>query len=122
MTKWVSDVVLDGALSVISSATRMVALGTQPADYSAAVSGRLAEATLSSAEFSMGDGATSGRRISIPAKLNVPVIAEGTANHVALLDPGQSRLLYVTTCPAQALPAGGSVNFGSWTVEIGDPV
>jgi hypothetical protein len=30
--------------------------------------------------------------------------------------------LYVTTCPAQALPAGGTVSIASWSIEIAAPV
>ncbi|MCS6987763.1 MAG: hypothetical protein NZM40_10140 [Sphingomonadaceae bacterium] len=122
MAKWVSATVLDGALSVIASATRMVALAGQPSNFAEAQAGRLAEAVLAPGEFTNGPGETSGRRIAVPAKTGVPVLASGTADHVALLDPGQSRLLYVTTCPPQSLVAGGTVNFASWSIEIGDPV
>jgi hypothetical protein len=122
MSKWVSSAVLDGALAVVSQATRMVALGAQPADYAEAVAGSLAEVTLAPGDFSVGPGVTSGRRVAIAAKSGVSVAAPGVASHVALIDPVLERLLYVTTCPAQALPAGGTVNFDSWAVEIGDPV
>jgi hypothetical protein len=49
-------------------------------------------------------------------------LTAGTADHVALLDGATQRLLYVTTCPQQVLPPGGTVNIASWTVEIGDPL
>jgi len=49
------------------------------------------------------------------------VTGTGTANHVALLDVANSRVLYVTTCTAQGLTAGQTVTFGSWDVEINDP-
>ena len=122
MAKWVSSSVLDGALAVVSQATRMVALADQPASYADAVAGSLAEVTLVPADFSVGPGSTSGRRVAIAAKAGVSVAAAGMANHVALIDSVLERLLYVTTCPAQALPAGGTVNFDTWSVEIGDPV
>lgn len=121
MGKWVANAVLDGALQVIAGANHMVAVAGQPSDFASAWSGRLAEVSLTSTDFSIGNGGTSGRRINIAAKGDVPVRAEGTADHVALLDSTNSRLLYVTTCPVQPLTEDGTVNFDSWTVEIGAP-
>lgn len=121
MGKWVSGEVLDGALLVVAGADRMVAVAGQPADYAAAWSGRLAEASVSAADFTLQPGSGSGRRLAIAGKPAVAVAAAGTADHVALLDTASSRLLYVTTCPAQALAAGGTVSFDPWSVEIGAP-
>lgn len=122
MAKFASDFVLDGSLQLIAQATRMVALAGQPASYAAADAGALAEAALTGSDFTIADGAVSGRRVVVAAKLGLPVLAAGTADHVALLDGVNSRLLYVTTCPTQVLPGGGTVNIASWDVEIGDPV
>lgn len=122
MGKWVAPGVLDGALREIAAATRMVALDGQPADFAAALAGRLAEAPLSAADFVMGAGQGAGRKVTIGAKAGIPVMADGVARHVALIDTAASRLLYVTTCPDQALAAGGEVNFDAWSVEIGAPL
>lgn len=122
MGKWVADEVLDGALEVIAAANCMVALAGQPADFAAAWSGRLAEAPLSPADFAILGGEASGRRIEVAAKEDLEVAADGVADHVALIDIGGSRLLYVTTCPPQTLSADGSVSFDGWTVEIGAPL
>jgi len=107
---------------VVSQANRMVAVAGQPASYAAADAGALAEAALVSGDFSIADGDVSGRKVVVAAKLGLPVLAAGTADHVALLDGVNERLLYVTTCPAQVLPSGGTVNIASWDVEIGDPL
>jgi hypothetical protein len=122
MAKWVSANVLDGALSVLAGATRMVAVAGQPADFMSAQAGALASVAMTGGDFALGAGVGQGRKVSIGGKPAVAVSAAGTADHVALLDDGGSRLLYVTTCPAQVLTAGGTVNFGSWSVEIGAPV
>ncbi len=119
MAKYVNPAVLDGALNIVATATRMVALSGQPANYAAADTGRLAEASLAGGDFALAVGDVSGRKVSIAAKSGLSVIAAGTADHVALLDG--TRLLYVTTCPTQALPSGGTVSIGTWSVEIGDP-
>jgi len=122
MAKFASDFVLDGSLQLVSGANRMVALASQPATYAAANSGALAEAAMVSGDFSITNGTVSGRKVVVASKLGLTVTTAGTATHVALLDGVNSRLLYVTTCPAQVLPSGGTVNIASWDVEIGDPL
>jgi hypothetical protein len=121
MAKWVADTVLDGALAVISGATRMLAVAGQPSDFAGAQAQKLAEVSMAGADFAVGVGDISGRKVAVAGKAGVPVSAAGTADHVALVDVAQSRLLYVTTCPAQALAAGGTVTFDGWTIEIGAP-
>lgn len=122
MGKWVSDQVLDGALAVLSSATRMVAIGGQPADFAAAWNGRLAEVTMHAEDFVTSAGDVSGRKVAVAGKTGVAVLAAGSADHVALVDLDASRLLYVTTCPPQQLATGGTVDFDGWSVEIGAPL
>lgn len=123
MGKLVHDDVLDGALAIVRNATtKMVACSGEPASYSAANGSlKLAEVAVSAADFTIGNGVTSGRRVVVAEKTGVAVTATGTANHVALLDATNSRVLYVTTCTAQSLTTGQTVTFGSWDVEINDP-
>lgn len=121
MGKAVSTEVLDAAIAVIRQATRMVAVPGQPASFAAANAAKLAEATLAAGDFTTGPGVIDGRRVTVAAKPGVPVAASGTADHIALLDHAGSRLLYVTTCPAQALSAGGTVDFAAFDVEFGNP-
>jgi hypothetical protein len=121
MAKWVADGVLDGALAVIAGANRMLALAGQPESYTAAEAGALARVAMSGGDFAVGAGEVSGRRVTVAAKAGVPVSAAGTADHVALVDVAGARILYVTTCPAQALANGGSVSFDGWSIEIGAP-
>lgn len=81
-----------------------------------------AEITVGGGDFSITNGAGAGRRIMVAAKNNATITANGTADHVALVDVAAQRLLYVTTCPPQLLGQGGSVNFDGWSVEIGAPL
>ncbi|MFN7173685.1 MAG: hypothetical protein ACK4MT_03120 [Thermaurantiacus tibetensis] len=122
MAKWVSPTVLDAALQAVAAADRMVALAAQPATFAEAMAGRLAEAPMAPADFALGAGDVSGRKVTVAAKSGLPVLAGGTANHVALLDTAASRLLYVTTCPDQAVAPGGTVTIAGWAIEIADPV
>ena len=121
MSKFANNDVIDGTLTVVATATRMVAVSGQPANYAAADAGKLAEVTLSGGDFTLAAGDISGRKVTVAAKNGLSVIAAGTADHVALLDPTLSKLLYVTTCPAQALVGGGTVSIASWAVEVGAP-
>lgn len=119
MAKFASNDVLNGSLNIVAQATRMVALNGQPASLAAADNGRLVEAPLTGVDFTLAAGDVSGRKVGIAPKSGLAVIAAGTADHVALLDA--TRLLYVTTCPAQALVAGATVSIAGWSVEIGAP-
>lgn len=122
MGKAVNADVLDGAIAVIRQANRLVALPSQPADYAQAMAARLAEVALGAADFTTSAGVVDGRRVTVAAKAGVTVMTSGSASHVALLDAATSRLLYVTTCPAQPLTAGGTVDFAAFDIEFGDPV
>ena len=90
--------------------------------FAAADAGKLVQAALGPGDFSLATGDVSGRKVMIAAKASLAVLAAGTADHIALLDVAGSRLLYVTTCPAQALVVGGQVSIAGWSIEIGAPV
>ena len=114
---------LDASLNYIkTNATKMVACTAQPATFADANGTmKLSEVTMAAADFTLSNGVTSGRRVTVAAKNAVPVTVTGTANHVALLDVTGSKLLYVTTAPAQALTSGSTVSFGAWDIEIANP-
>jgi hypothetical protein len=125
MAKTVHDDVLDGALNIIkNNCTRQVACSAQPTTYTEAnATYALADVTMASGDFTAANGDTNGRKLTTAAKTGVLIDTSGTANHVALLDVTNSKLLYVTTCTSQALTANGSntVNFPAWDIEIADP-
>lgn len=123
MAKSVHDDVLDGALNIIkNNCTRQVLCSQQPTTYTEAnATYALADVTMASGDFTAGNGDTSGRKLAVAAKSGVTVDASGTANHAALLDVSNSKLLYVTTHTGQALTSGNTVNIGSWDIEIADP-
>ena len=125
MAKKVHDDVLDGALSfIVDKCDRMTVCAGEPASFAEADEGgarHLATAAMASADFTVSDGATSGRQVVVAQKGGVTVAQSGSVDHVALLDTAGSRLLYVTTCAAQVLTAGNSITLGSWAIEIADP-
>lgn len=123
MAKSVHDDVLDAALNYIkNNATRMTACTAQPTTFTEAnATFARADVTMAAGDFTAANGDTSGRKLTVAAKTAVPVDASGTVTHVALLDVTNSKLLYVTTTASQAVSAGGTVDIGTWKVEIADP-
>jgi hypothetical protein len=122
MAKFASNDVLDAALAVVAGANRMLLLAGQPASFAAAQAGALAEAAMTPADFTLTGGNGGARQLTVAARAGLVALAAGTADHVALVDGGGQRLLYVTTCPAQPLAAGNSVAVASWQVSIGAPL
>lgn len=120
MGKKTPDAIIDAQLAVIGdAATEMYLLAAEPADRAAAVAGALA--TVANPTIGApANGDTDGRKRTVAAVTDVAVAVSGTANHVALADGAQ--LLKVTTAPAQAVAAGGTVDIGAWPFEIGDDV
>lgn len=125
MAKFANDEIMDAALSVVkNNVTRMTACSAQPTTFSEGnTTYALADVSMASADFTLTNGDTSGRKCTVAAKSAVPIDTSGTATHIALLDVANAKLLYVTTCTSLALTAGGgnTVSFPAWKFEIADP-
>lgn len=124
MGKSVHNDVLDAMLSYVkNNATRLSVCSSEPTTYAEATSTyKLAMKTISSSDFTgPTDGDVSGRKITVNQAANMDVEASGTAQHVALCDSANSKLLYVTTCTPQVLTAGNTVTCPAWDIEVSDP-
>ncbi len=124
MAKAAPDIVIDGLLDVVATATRQIACSAQPTTFTEAnATFALADATMAGGDFTKANGDTSGRKVTMGAKSGALIDASGTATHIALVRVADSTLIYVTTCTSQALTANGSntVNFPAWKVELADP-
>ncbi len=128
MPKSVSDTVLDAALAVIAGGCDLMTLTEgAPLDFAeastakAAAGRMLASFAMTAGDFTISDGATSGRRVSVAAKADALVGDDGTADHVALLDTVNGRLLFVTTMTSQVLTAGNLASTSAFDIEIRDP-
>lgn len=121
MAKSVHNDVLDAALNIIkNNANLMTACSQEPTTRTEAVTTyALADAVMSGTDFTVGEGDTNGRKVTVAAQPGEAVDTTGTANHVALVDG--TRLLYVTTATAQSLTSGNTVDFSAWDIEIADP-
>lgn len=126
MAKWASDTVMDAALSAVDDCTLLTVCSAQPTTYAEASSTyALADAVMTAGagngDYTLANGDTSGRKLTVLQQANIPIDSSGTATHVALSISGSSTLLYVTTCTSQALTAGGTVTVPAWDIEIADP-
>lgn len=121
MAKWQNDSGLDAALNYWATATKMIACSAQPTTYAEATSTyALADIVIDSADFTLANGDTSGRKVTIAQQADVTVDATGDATHVALVKTDGEVLLYVTTCDTETLTATSTVTFPAWDIELAD--
>lgn len=123
MAKWANDAVMDAALEEVAESTTLLVCSSQPADRAAALAAALADIAMTpgsgNGDYTLANGDTSGRKLTVEQQTDFPVDTTGTATHVCLIDG--SRLLYVTTCTSQGLTAGNTVTVPAWDIEIADP-
>lgn len=127
MAKFARDQVMDNALSVIADNVNYLTVCTeQPGTIGSAItqaSNLLARHFLSAGDYTIGDGDSSGRKITIAQQTSITVSATGNGNHVALVEvsAGVTTLYYVTTATSQELTSGNTLTVNSFDIEIADP-
>ena len=123
MAKAAPNSTLDAMLAEIATAVTLTVCSGEPANFAGISAVALADATLTAGDgngdYTIADGDTSGRKITVAQQADVPIDTSGTATHIAL-DDG-TDLIYVTTCTSQALTSGGTVTVPAWDVEVADP-
>lgn len=125
MAKWANDAVMDAALDYIAdNADLLHVCTTQPADYAGIAAVELASVALTAGDgngdYTIANGDTSGRKLTVAQQASISVTATGTAQHIALSN-GSDTLIYVTTCTGQSLTSGNTVTVPAWDIEIADP-
>lgn len=121
MAKAVDNTVLDAALNIMkNNSIRQAVCSSQPANYAAIAAATLATATMATGDYTVANGDTSGRKVTMTAKSSVTVSANGTATHIVLHD-NSAVMHYVTTCTSQALTTANPVNIPAWKIEIAAP-
>ena len=124
MGKAIHNDVLDAALNLIkNNANRISVCNAEPTTITQLTTTfMLAIKNITSSDFTGPTaGDVSGRKLTSNQHTSVDILNSGTANHVALGDTTNSRVLLVTTCTAQALTAGGTVTIGAFKDEIAAP-
>jgi hypothetical protein len=125
MAKFTDDTALDAHGDSIALANILHVCSTQPANYAGIAAVSLADVAMTpgvgNGDYTRGDGDVSGRKITVLAQTAIPVDATGSAGHLALAVTGSSRLCAVTTCTAQGLTSGNTVNTPAYDHEVNDP-
>lgn len=117
MAKAVPDSILDLMLDQ-AEGTQIHICSAEPANYAGISAVELATGAIAAPTAAAGD--VSGRKNTYPAVTGMSITASGTANHVVLSD-NTSTMYLVTTCAAQALTSGGTVDTSAFDHEIQDP-
>lgn len=83
---------------------------------------KIAEVTVNSADFTIANGATDGRKVTVGAKSTIAVVADGDASHVAWLS--SSAVLAVTqlTVNRNGLTTSDTVDIPGHYVGVRDAV
>lgn len=120
-TKAAHDDMIDGALKVIKSAANLLCVckGDPSTRAAAAVSSKLASIAMSASDYTIANGSSNGRKVTVGAQNSVSVDANGSAEAICLVDA--TRLIFKTTCTKQALTSGNKVNIPAWKNTIADP-
>ncbi len=123
MAKSMSDAVLDGTL-VLVAGDQISVCSAEPTTYTEAITTfKLAIATgVAGGDFVIGAGSPNGRSSVVAQQSAVTIDSTGTANHVAVTNLSGTLLKVVTTATSQLLTSGGTVDIGTFTVNIADPV
>lgn len=123
MAKFIEDPVFDAAHAKLATATRQVVCSAQPANFAGIAAVQLAEKTLTpglgNGVFTVANGDTSGRKVTVAQQTALSVTANGTANHVVYHDG--TTLLGGTTCTSQVLTSGNTITVPAHKLELADP-
>lgn len=121
MGKWANDNVMDNGLNWIKNNTDVMHIcNNQPTSYSDLSTMSLGSVAMTSSDFTLADGDTSGRKLTVVAK-DITASADGTATHVALANSSTSTLVYVTTMTSKTVNNGDTVSLSAWDIELRDP-
>lgn len=122
MAKYAHPDVQDGYGAVIAAqCVRMAICTAAPSVYADIASTKVAEFTMSGADFTAGNGVT-GRKLTIAAK-STPVTASatGTAAYVVLHDNSSKILFYQPPSNPQTVTSGNPVTMGEWDITLPTP-
>lgn len=126
MAKTQNDLIYDAAFAYVRTrGTKITVCNGQPTTYTQATTtsgNMLAETTtpISSTEYTLANGDTSGRKLTTPAKNGLTVQRSANANHIAVVSSSDASILYITTVTSQSLTTGNQVNVAGFDFEILD--
>jgi hypothetical protein len=117
MAKYAHPDVLDNGISYIKTNANKIAVVsayTFGDAYSTVNGNILAEATMTSTDYTLGTSGNDRTLTSAAGKSDASANATGTASHIAFLDTLNSKVLWVTEeTSTQQIQSGNQVNFPS---------
>ena len=126
MTKWAHADVLDNGPNYIKTNCNKVAVisAYTSGDSYATVNGNiLAEATLTSTDFTLGTSGSDRTLTTASGKQDTSANATGAASHIAFVDTVASKVLWVTEeTSGQTITSGNTVTFPSLVYTAKQPV
>jgi hypothetical protein len=121
MAKMAPDAMINSSLQYVSACLSMTVCSSSPTTWAEATATFcLATQVMSAADFALADDA-SGRKLTMSSKTGLTIASTGVADHIALTLAAGSTLRYLTTCTAQSLTSGGTVDVPAWKINIADP-
>ena len=123
MADWLHDDVLDAQLDYIAdNGDKLFVCNAQPTNYTEASSTyALADHDLvvgdGNGDFTVANGDTSGRKLTLAQQADIEVDTTGSANHVAICDSGNTKVLAVNALSAsQSITDGNTVTINEYDV------
>jgi len=117
MAKYAHPDVLDQGINFIKTNCNKIAVisaYTFGDSYSTVNAAILAEATMTSTDFTLGTSGNDRTLTSATGKSDTSANATGAASHIAFVDTANSKVLWVTEeTSSQVITAGNQVNFPS---------
>lgn len=123
MSKWANDTALDAYLNYIAdngAQLDVVSDTSTPTDLTNSLASTSLTTGTGGADYSISDGDTNGRKLTVAQQADISIGTSGEANHIVISD-GAGTLLLVTTCTTQSLTSGSTVTVPSFDDEIADP-
>ena len=122
MAKKVEDHFLDAYLNQLDNCTTLHVTSAEPANHAGIAAVSLASVAMTAGagngDYTIANGDTNGRKLTVLQQSSISISASGTATHVCLTD---GTNIWCTTCTSQALTSGGTVTVNAFDVEIADP-
>jgi hypothetical protein len=123
MGKLIPDAILD---VIANGVDRIDICKDTPIDYSTATTagthslGNVAvTAGAGGGDWTIGNGDTNGRKLTLAQQTGVSIGNSGTATHIAGTD-GSAVLYFVTTCTSQAVTSGNTATINTFDIELSD--
>lgn len=127
MGKLVPDAVLDSFLDIIAdNVDRIDICKDTPTNYSTATTTgthSLGDVVVTAGDgngdWTIGNGDTNGRKLTLAQQTGVTIDSSGTATHIAGTN-GTDTFYFATTCTSQAVTSGNTATINTFDIEISD--